>query len=274
MKQYEGNWMRPGPWNKQLEVIDALERSTLPVFLGLLGGEPTSHHKYFKLLRQITDRVLTHKDSRLYITSNGAKSYEFFESHPDSNGKMYMLWSFHPEYMEDAKAVGKFIDNVLLMRRKGFKTKVNVMLHPKKEYWHITKQLLEVLNIMDDIELHPHFIYSDQHNHIKYSNDFYEYFSFIKQFEHKEFVFGTDTKEIHMSDIEIFENKHNQFKGWNCWNNNYEIGLDCQIQQFCFEDPHPITKNYFKNIKSIEPKRCPFDYCSCDGLLKIKKEKE
>ena len=273
MKQYEGSWMKPGPWKKQLNVIYELEKSTLPVFIGLLGGEPTSHHRYFEMLDLITDTVLHHDESRMYITTNGYKDLEFFEKHRESNGKIYFLWSWHPEYNTKSTSL-EFIAKIIAMYEKGYKNKVNIMLHPKKEYWELTKFVIDTLNDLGYIDVHPHFIYKDQHSFIKYSKDFYKSFEYLKLLEHKEFIFiDKDQNKNSFSDIEIFENKVNQFKGWKCWNNNYEIGLDCQIQQFCFEDPHPISFNYFKNIKEIVPKICPFDYCSCDGLLKIKKEK-
>lgn len=274
MKEYAEDWMRPGPWKEQQRVIDELGKSTLPVFLGLLGGEPTYHHKYWEMLQQIKDKVLTHKDSRLYITSNGAKSNEFFYKHEDSlEGKLYMLWSYHPEYIE-AKERLNFILNVKLMLAKGYKTKVNVMLHPKREYWESTKKVILALNKIQGVEVHPHFIYSDPHTRVMYSPDFYEYFSFIKEFEHKEFSFITAEGETkNYSDIEVFENRYNQFKGWKCWNNNYEINLQCEVNQFCIEDKKPLLKDFFKDITEIKPVSCPHNFCSCDGLLKIKKEK-
>lgn len=271
MKQYENNWMKTGPWKKQLVVIEELKKSHLPIFLGLLGGEPTSHHRYFELLDKI-DETLHHKDSRLYITTNGNKDVSFYNKHKDSLGKYYVLWSWHPEYMNEQTSKD-YIEKIKVMKEKGYKNKINIMLHPKKEYWEITKLFIHQCNKLG-IEVHPHFIYKDQHSFIKYSKDFYESFNFLKDFDNKEFVFTDSNKqESFKTDIEIFENKDNMFKGWKCWNNNYEIGLDCSIQQFCFEDPHPIPFNYFKNLKEVTPKICPFDYCSCDGLLKIKKEK-
>jgi len=271
MKQYDGKWMRQGPWTKQLEVLDEMEKSSLPIFLGLLGGEPTSHYRYFELLELIKQKVLKHKDSRLYITTNGSKDINFFKKHKDSDSKQYVLWSWHPEFINKDE-LELYIDKIKLMLNKGYKNKINIMLHPKKEYWDMTKTFINKCLNIDNLEVHPHFIYKDQHSFIKYSPDFYKQFSFLKQLENKEFVFEDDNKIENLTDIEIFEQKRNQFKGWKCWNNNYEIGLDCKIQQFCFEDPEPISFNYFKNIKEILPRKCPYDYCSCDGLLKIYKE--
>lgn len=270
-EEYKDKWMRPGPWLKQLNVIEELKKATLPIFLGLLGGEPTSHHRYFEFLDLLLP-ALHHKDSRLYITSNGAKDRKIFEQHPESNGKLYMLWSYHPEYLEEKDSL-EFIQKILIMKKKGYKTKVNIMLHPKKEYWPKTFMIIMALGAFDGIEVHPHFIYSSPHKPIKYSDEFYEYFSDLKYSNNKEFIFSDGAIENAFTDIEVFQGKLNKFKDWNCWNNNYEIGLDCRVNQFCFEEKHIMPDNYFKNITEIVSRKCPYEYCSCDGLLKIKKEK-
>ncbi len=271
-EQYKDSWMRPGNWTKQLEVIEELSKAKLPIFLGLLGGEPTSHHRYHKLIKLIEEKVLTHKDSRLYITTNGSKQ-NFFEDCQKSNSKMYTLFSYHVEYADD-ESDKTFLKNILIMQNKGYRIKVNVMLHPKKEYWKRIQRMIMMLDRYDNIEVHPHYIYIDQHKNVRYSKEFYKEFEYLKERDYKEFIFiDKDRKEFYKTDTEIFESKINMFKDWKCWNNNYEIGLDCRVGQLCFDtEKHPIKK-YFQNIDSIEPKRCPFDYCSCDGLLKIKKEK-
>ena len=97
---------------------------------------------------------------------------------------------------------------------------------------------------------------------------------FINELKNPEFIFETKDEVFNFTDHTIFENKYNSFKDWNCWNNNYEINLDCQINQFCFSDVKiDIPNNYFKDIKTIVPLKCPHIRCSCDGLLKVKKEK-
>ncbi len=275
IKEYKDKWMRPGPWKKQLEVIEELSKATLPVFLGLLGGEPTRHHKYFEMINLIQSKILNnHKDSRLYITTNGEKDLEFYQKHITcSDKKQYFLFSWHPEY-NDIESSKSFKQKMYYLKRKGYKIKVNIMLHPAKKYWNLTKNFLLSLSHDEiEIEIHPHYIYISPHDTIKYSAEFYkEFSSFIKNIK-PEFIFETKEEIYSFTDTEIFKNKFNKFKGWNCWNNNFEIGLDCKINQFCFESKQNIKKDYFKNITEILPKICPHNFCSCDGLLKIKKEK-
>jgi len=274
IKEYDNNWMRPGNWKNQQKVIEELSKATLPIFLGLLGGEPTSHYKFKEMIDQIDDKVLHHDDSRLYITTNGYKDISFFKNMKTyEDNKHYILWSWHPEY-NDIKTNKQYIDKLKLMIRKGYQSKINIMLHPAKKYWKITQDFIHECIKIHSLDIHPHFIYTSPHETVKYSNEFYKEFDFsLKILRNKEFIFKTKDKELFLDDINIFKNKYNKFKGWNCWNNNYEINLYCQVNQFCFEEKHNIKKDYFKDIKKVYPKICPHNYCSCDGLLKIKKEK-
>lgn len=274
-KQYKSEWGKLGDWDKQQYIIDELSKSSLPVFLGLLGGEPTLHHRYEELLDQILGKVIHHADSRLYITTNGHRSNEWFKKHRPSNGKIYMLWSVHPEHV-DEEQFKVLYKNILTMHDKGYKTKINLMLHPGRKFWEQTKKMYEELNKLDFAILHPHFIYSGFDKDVKYNKDFYKEFQFLENQREKEFVF-TDAaeKEYIFSDYEIFSKRLNQFKGWKCWQNNYEIRNDNKVSDQCFDRKGmEIPVDFFKNITEIKPKLCPHNYCSCDGLMKIKKEKE
>ena len=269
--QYNDTWGTPGNWEHHQFIIDELCKAQLPVFLGLLGGEPTLHQRYFELVHQLTTRVIHHPDSRLYITTNGAKPTTFYDKHPESNGKIYMLWSLHPEYTTD-ESFETFYDNVVLMHEKGYKTKINLMLHPGKRHWEQTKYRYNKLNELDYAILHPHFIYTGFDQQVKYSAAFYEYFAFLKDQRLKEFVFSTSTSDMLLTDYDIFSNKYNQFAGWDCWHNNYEIDNFGRITDRCFGKSIPLPVDFFKNISAVVPRKCPHQFCSCDGLMKIHKE--
>jgi len=272
MKQYKGSWGKPGNWEKHKFIVDELAKSKLPVFLGLLGGEPTLHTRYFELLNMIIEKVLIHPDSRLYITSNGAKSPDFYAKQPDSNGKMFMLWSLHPEYVDDEQFETLFA-NVELMHSKGYKTKINLMLHPGKKHWEKTKRYYERLDALDYTILHPHFIYHGFDRKVNYTKEFYKFFKFLENQRLQEFVFTSTEGEHIFTDYEIFSNQYNQFKGWNCWQNNLEIDNFGRITDRCFGPNQEITPGFFEKITEIKPRRCPHQFCSCDGLMKIHKEK-
>jgi len=274
-QQYGKRWGEPSIWHKQLNVIEELSKSTLPVFLGLLGGEPTMHHKYFELLDMIKEKVICDDRSRLYITSNGAKGQEFFAQHKDADGKIFILWSLHPEFTGD-KEFENFYQNVILMNEKGYRTKINLMLHPNEKYWVVTKERYERLNELEYVTLHPHFIYGGFNQDVEYTESFYEYFKFLEGQRSKEFIYKCEgVHEHHFSDYEVFSKGLNKFKGWKCWHNNFEITNKCTISDQCFDGRSiDIPKDFFKNIKKIEPKVCPHEFCSCDGLMKIYKERD
>jgi len=273
-KQYGKDWGRPGIWKNQLKVVDELSKSSLPVFLGLLGGEPTMHHRYFELLDLINEKVLTHDRSRLYITTNGVKHPEFFQQHKDTDGRIFMLWSIHPEFTGDEEFENLY-RNIELMHSKGYRTKINLMLHPDEKYWTQTKERYERLNQLEYTILHPHFIYGGFNHDVEYGESFYDYFKFLEGQRVKEFIFTSEDKEFVFSDYEIFDKGHNRFKGWKCWHNNFEINYKGLITDQCFH-PHnfEIPKNYFRDITEVKPRICSHEFCSCDGLMKIHKERD
>jgi len=253
-------------WNKlpsledQLKVIDAISSSSLPYNLGLLGGEPTLHIHYNDLITYIHNKL---RDSdKLYVVSNGEKD---FSDHIELD-KLVMLWSYHPEYTKE----DIFFRNVEIMKSKGFKYKINIMLHPGKVYWKRTKEFIYKC-IEKGYRIHPHFIYKDVYNLFNYTKDFWEYFRFLDYEIEKDLVYN---KELY-NDYSLFYSKKNKFKGWNCYNNNYEINIDYNINQFCKSNKGiNLLKepDFFKNINKVKPIVCNFSSCNCDGLLKQYKE--
>lgn len=272
---YGDDWGKIDTWNRQLLVIKNISRATLPVFLGLLGGEPTLHPKYDELLEKSHAAISRHKDGRLYITTNGIKNSKWFAKHKYYNNT-YFLWSIHFEYEKNyGKNFEKFINNIKIMKNKGFRNKVNVMLSPDRNLWPKIHRLVDMLEAIGDIEIHPHFLYEDGNVHElhNYQEEFWEEFGRFKDYPGY-LVFEEDSKKEVMNDYEVFKDKLTNFRGWSCWNNNYEISYDGKVNRFCFDESSDLIRdiNFFKNIGSVGSKTCPHDSCNCDGLLKIYKE--
>ena len=128
----------------------------------------------------------------------------------------------------------------------------------------------------DTIEIHPHFLYADGdvHKLEHYSKDFYKEFKRFEEYPEYLVFEKADGTKTKYNDYSVFKNTFTSFKGWDCWNNNYEISYDGYVHRVCFDDRVNLIKDiqYFKNIKRICPVTCPHMSCNCDGLLKIHKE--
>jgi MoaA/NifB/PqqE/SkfB family radical SAM enzyme len=269
----DSDWGKIDSWTRQQLVIRNIHNSTLPVFLGLLGGEPTIHPNYTNLIDLCHKAISTHPDGRLYVTTNGLQSNDFFRDHK-FYPNMYFLWSIHFEYISD-KNIENIYSNIQTCIDKGFRNKVNVMLHPNEKYWPKIHSIIDRLETMN-VEIHPHFLYNggDVHDVYPYPDHFFNEFSRFKDYD-EYLIFESNDSISSFNDYTIFKNKQTCFKDWNCWNNNYEIDAFGNVCQFCFDEHDSLISNfnYFKNISKIKPRLCPHNSCNCDGLLKINKEK-
>jgi MoaA/NifB/PqqE/SkfB family radical SAM enzyme len=277
MKEYGDDWGKIDRWDKQKLVIKAIDKATLPVFLGLLGGEPTMHPNYSDLIELCHKAVSKHPDGRLYVTTNGSTKSSFFEQHKFYK-QMYFLFSFHPEY--EAKYGTGFttlLNNIKIMKKRGFKCKVNVMLHPEQRFWDKTHTFVDELEKIDGLEIHPHFLYGDGDVHVTtdYSEEFFNRFKRFESYPtYLTFEDKAGKKQMY-NDYNVFQKDITGFKGWDCWNNNYEISYDGLVHRVCFGEKKNLLTDiyYFKKIGKICSVICPHEKCNCDGLLKIYKEK-
>ena len=261
-----------GKWNilpeniKQKVILTALKCSKLPIYLGFHGGEPLTHPNIVELVKDALV-ALDKESSVLYIATN-LSTLKPIENFPDTD-KIRILASFHPEFANPKK----FTDRVLECAKR-FKTKVNVLLHTDKQYWDGMQYVYDQCSV-SNIDTHPHFIYDQQGDDEilwNYGTEFYSRFGYMKTSPCK-YEYLTDAGKVLLSDVEVFEQSLNHFKGWKCYNNNYEILIDGTIHRLCSPEYVDIIKNplYFNKITSIKPMICPFSTCSSDGVLKCLK---
>lgn len=254
--EYGEKWGQPGSKQVADAVLEALNRSTLPFNLGLLGGEPTISPNYYYILDRIS---AMEKFNKVYVVTNGEKD---LSTHPHYE-KIAFLFSYHPADCTDRD---RFIANVKLFKDRGYKVKVNVMLHHDKNQWPKIKEMFEICNAMG-VKTHPHFIYGKNvHTLFHYRKAFWEYFEFLKDFP-KELVYDNDM----FNDYEIFKNKLTDFYGWDCYNNNYEVDVYGKVIKFCLHNSRTSlieNPDFFKDITKTIPMTCPHSACNCDGLLK------
>jgi len=245
-------------------VIEALNRSSLPFNLGLLGGEPTLGPHYYYVLDEISK---LEKFKWVYVVTNAEKD---FTSHPHYD-KVAFLFSYHPA---DCTNRDRFVDNMKLMISRGYPCKINVILHHGKQYWPLIKEMFEICANIPGLKVHPHFLYGNKMDKLfNYRKDFWEYFSFLKDFE-RDLQYDNDI----FNDYEVYSQKLTDFYGWDCYNNNYEVDVKGNVVQFCMNELGGINllkdPNFFKRLEKTIPITCPHKQCNCDGLLKQLKVKK
>ena len=266
-------WNKRDLWLNQLLVLKSLSLSKYPIYLGFHGGEPTLHPYFLKLV-ELTLKQLNKQLDQLYITTNGSINKIFDLIYKENlfskyKHKLRFLFSYHPY----SKYKNDFINNVEKINKLGFKTKVNVLLVENKDYWCDIKDVYLQCNKIT--KAHPHFIYDTDKNHNEilreYSNDFYEYFNFL-DFSKCYYKFEDNKNKYKISDYQLFKNNLNHFKGWQCFNNNYEILWNGVLMKICDNKKIDLIKNplYFNKL-NIKPMICPYDNCDSDGVLKCLK---
>ena len=256
-KEYGEKWGQIGNRDTIDDVINALSKSTLDFNLGLLGGEPTLSPHYYYILDRLHE---IEKFKHLYVVTNAERD---LSSHPHYK-KLAFLFSYHPA---DCTNVDRFVDNMKLMVSRGYKSKVNIMLHHDKKQWPKIKEMFDICQKIDGLKIHPHFIYGKNvHTLFHYRKDFWDYFSFLKDYP-RELMYDNDI----FNDYEIYSQQLTNFQGWNCYNNNYEVDVYGKVIKFCLEQSRVSLKDnpdFFKNITKTVPMVCPHKACNCDGLLK------
>ena len=268
--EYKDDWNKIDSYSRQLLVLKALSFSDKPIFLGFHGGEPTVHPRFIDLITESL-KVLNHKDSRLYIVTNGSTSV--FDDIP-INKKIYLLWSCHMEFKQKyGKNYEKFLKNIQLMKEKGFKNKVNLLLIPNKRYWNDIHYLYSKLKELDVI-IHPHFIYTVNGSKEiiwDYPKEFFDEFKELN-FVQCKYIFENDSEHVELTDYELFKNDLCHFKGWLCYNNNFEIKYNGLLRRICTNHFIDLTKDifFFKRYK-FTPMKCTSDNCLSDGVLKCLK---
>ena len=240
-------------------VIESLNRSSLPFNLGLLGGEPTIGPHYYYILDKIT---ALEKFKWVYIVTNAEKD---LTTHPHYD-KLAFLFSYHPA---DCTDTDRFINNIKHMLGRGYKCKVNIMLHHDKKLWPNIKAMIETCQGIEGLRIHPHFLYGNTIQKLfNYRKDFWEYFAFLEDYE-KDLAYDDEL----FNDFQVFRDKMTDFQGWSCYNNNYEIDVRGNVVKFCLgKEDNAVNllrdKNFFKRIEKTIPMICPHKACNCDGLLK------
>jgi hypothetical protein len=202
----------------------------------------------------------------VYVVTNGEKD---LTTHPHYDNLAF-LFSYHPKDCTDKQ---RFLDNIHWALESGYQCKVNIMLHPDKRLWDDIKEMYDICMEIEGLKVHPHFLYGNTIQKLfNYRKEFWEYFRFLEDLE-KDLMYDDDK----FNDFQVFDKKLTNFKGWSCFNNNYEIDVYGNVVQFCKEKEDDVSlmrdRDFFKRIDKTRAMICPHSACNCDGLLKQLKVK-
>lgn len=273
-------WLRFPKLEQQKMIIDAISQSHLPFNLGLLGGEPTLYPRFASLMDYIFEKCSYNEtrqvNNRIYLVTNGSRTTDWFKKLPQRDN-FSVLFSYHPEFGKHEV----LLENIKNTLDRGIKAKVNIMLHPSSKLWGRIEKFYQACLDIEDLKIHPHFLYKTSDKDLwNYSEEFwtwakYKFGDFYRDIAFEELKNGRSIHHL-FNDYEVYKMEINNFKGFQCMNNNYEINIDGSVTIFCKNERHDLLKeqDYFKNITDIKPMLCNYDRCNCDGLLKIFKYKE
>ena len=270
-KEYNNDWQKESKLRDIDAVLQSIKLSTLPIFLGLLGGEPTISKHFNYIIRELNRSGFFEKNNRLYVVSNGQKPLQkvirYLKDSDYYNNKLFWLLSYHPSQDPDDNIFIQCANELISM---GYKVKINFMLDPDLPFNELKKMTLVKDRLKKEALIHWHYVYVNEHELAEYPEEVFEYFDKIID-QPKEFL----ADGVLVSDSWLLDQKFNRnnFKGWNCWLNNYEIDFRGNLVKFCTGEKTNLLDDifFFRKIKKIIPIICKWDKCSCDGLLKIKK---
>ena len=273
-KDYGSDWGKVPDFNEQKAVLKSISLSKYPVFFGFLGGEPSIHPHLKELSEIVYKDILKNPDSRFYITTNGLKRCDI-----DYHKNTFILMSLHPEFKKAYHNFDLFFKNLECYCEAGFKVRVNQMLSPDPKFFDDYKEIFDRLKGYDfkNLSIHPHFLYRNQQDKTsmyEYSDEFWSEFDRFKEVKGN-FIFETKDGFCNLNDYEIFKNNLNHFKGWHCFQNNFEISFDGKVLNLCQKKETRILENplFFRKLK-LKEMICPYESCVCDGLLKVEKWKD
>jgi len=219
----------------------------------LLGGEPTLSPSYFYLL----DQLNTYPNIvSVAILSNAQKKFT-----PDwvAQHQKYKNFFFNITYHPNDSDIKKTKDAILLCDRNQLVVNI-IMLGPKFDL-EISEMidfcLMHEVTVKVNIPFHPF-----KNTQFAKSSPLYKNWisKFADKFERYLYFELTSGETFVLNDIDVYLNDLNKFKGWQCSNNNWEIGINSkEIKRTC------------KGPSVEGSMTCVLAACTCQGLLSAEK---
>ena len=270
----EGNWFKISSMDIINKVISKFKKIEKPLEIIILGGEPTLHPKYFQILDKVYD-LNKDKDLEFGIISNGfSKAYQkedFLENHLKYKDIFNFNITFHPS--QHNQETQKIFKENLLRINKDFLLNVNIILDTPKN----NDKIIDILDflIQNDIGFYYNIPFEANANYVKHFDTSQEYLDWLKninQYKSQKELFFSDEleyKNIICNDIDVVLKDLQDFKGWVCKNNNFEIKAgSLDFIRMCTSGNEKYS---VQEVNNIEDMICPLNKCLCQGLLSNEK---
>lgn len=259
-------------------VLKRLKLKSTPEFnITILGGEPTLHPEFKNIVKDLVNNT---KCLRLGIVTNLAQSVDYYKEILTTN-KVYMLASYHPEYVKLDVYMNKCISLAKIC--KNFKCSVN--LHHNKKYWSKTIELINFL-ITNEIDFTLNILYDTRTGDnvlYDYTNEFYETFSeyqcYFSGDEHFlimggasvdiKIPYNTSTATLKIDIKDIREKELHKFNNYHCIPRMIDIDYLGIFRNSCTGEIIRLTAGDYNNCIV-----CPVEGgCKCVEMLYYYKTK-
>jgi len=260
----ENEWNKIADWAMQQEYISKMATTELPIYLKLIGGEPTLH-PHFKQFINLLHTALYKTNAltnSITIISNNSNADRLTSVDKNICSDINLILTFHSEEAE----VDPFIDNIFKLVEHGYQNiQVSVMAHFNKLYH---SKLSKLISILKEYNIKFMVSYITVHNKLaKLNEEYYKSLSELDdhdlkyQFEYNDHIETYSSLTLR----DAIKQGKTKFKGWNCQLNEYHISVYGKITQRCVGTAYNID-NIIKKDNDFTV-TCPNEDCIHDCFL-------